>query len=218
MRGKGGFVRKSAANCDLIESMRFEPASGIALLDRHLERMKASAAELGFAFDRHAIRNAIQALCFDLDEEAKLRLVLARSGAFALEAQPLGASLDRPLKVAFVPLPVSPSDWRLRHKTTDRGFYDDARRIAQQHGADEALLVDPDGRLTEASYASLFVETADGTLITPPLALGLLPGVLRAQLIDEGRAVEGEIALEALAGGFWLGNSVRGLMAARLVT
>jgi branched-subunit amino acid aminotransferase/4-amino-4-deoxychorismate lyase len=46
---KGGFLRAGAATFDLIETMAFTPDEGIALLELHLERMKASAAELGFA-------------------------------------------------------------------------------------------------------------------------------------------------------------------------
>jgi len=73
---KGGFVRLHGAGADLIETMRFTPEDGVPLLELHLERIKASAAELGFAFDRHAVRNAIQALCFEADAPARLRLVI----------------------------------------------------------------------------------------------------------------------------------------------
>ena len=54
-------------------------------------------------------------------------------------------------------------------------------------------------------------------LITPPLADGLLPGVLRRSLIEQGRAVEAPLTLDDLAGGFLLGNAVRGLVAAELI-
>lgn len=77
---KGGFLRGVASGADLIESMRFDPAEGIALLELHLERMKASAAALGFVFDRHEARNRIHALCFELDAPAKVRLLLSRRG------------------------------------------------------------------------------------------------------------------------------------------
>ncbi len=100
--------------------MRFEPDSGIALLELHLARMKASAAELGFAFDRHALRNQIQALCFELDAPTRVRLLVARSGASALETAPLPEPLGEPVKVAALPHPLDPSDWRLMHKTSDR--------------------------------------------------------------------------------------------------
>jgi para-aminobenzoate synthetase/4-amino-4-deoxychorismate lyase len=79
------------------------------------------------------------------------------------------------------------------------------------------VLVRADGLVTEGSWTSVFVEQADGTLLTPPLALGLLPGVLRRSLIEAGRAREAELRLEDLAGGFLIGNAVRGLMPARLV-
>ena len=214
---KGGFLRGEASGADLIESMRFDPEGGIPLLELHLERLKASALALGFAFDRHETRNRIQALCFDLEHAAKLRILLARSGEVTLEAQPLGAGALPPVvRCAVMPLPVVTGDWRLRHKSTDRAFYDQARLAAQAVGADEALFVRDDGLLTEASHSSLFVER-DGTLLTPPLALGLLPGVLRRHLIEEGRAVEAELTVDDLAHGFLLGNSVRGLMEAKLL-
>ena len=219
---KAGFLRRAAPGltapqCDLIETMRFEPDSGIALLEPHLARMKASAAALGFAFDRHALRNQIQALCFELDAPAKVRLLVSRSGASALETAPLPAPLAEPVKVAAFPHPLDPSDWRLAHKTSDRGFYEDALAVARTLGAEEALLVRADGLVTEGSWTSVFADGEGGVLVTPPTHFGLLPGVLRGSLIAEGRAREGELTLDDLAGGFWLGNAVRGLMKAVLI-
>ncbi|MGN6499832.1 MAG: aminodeoxychorismate synthase component I, partial [Tsuneonella sp.] len=152
---KGGFAQAGAAAAfDLIETMRFDPEEGMALLELHLERLKASAGELGFAFDRHAARNQIQALCFDLEAPAKVRLLLARSGALAIETAPLPQPLGEPVKCAVLPLPVDPGDFRLRHKTSDRQFYDAAREVAQDAGAQEALLLRGDGLLTEGSMTS----------------------------------------------------------------
>ncbi len=217
---KGGFVRQSSPECsaagfDLIETMAFDPEKGIPLLELHLERMKASAAELGFAFDRHAARNQIHALCFEIERPARLRLVLARSGAIALESAPMPATRE-PLRCALVPLPVDTGDWRLRHKSSDRSFYEAARKLAAGAGADEALLLRDDGLLTEGSFTSIFVDRG-GKLLTPPARLGLLPGVLRRSLIEEGHAEEGELRLEDLSGGFLLGNALRGLMKAELI-
>ncbi|WP_284124120.1 aminodeoxychorismate synthase component I [Parerythrobacter aestuarii] len=219
---KGGFARASNAECTapgfhLIETMRFDPEDGIPLLEAHLERIKASAGELGFAFDRHAARNQIQALCFDLETQARLRLTCARSGATALEAAPLGKPWDEPVRCAILPLPVDAGDWRLRHKTSDRGFYEDALAVAKEAGADEALLLRDDGLLTEGCITNLFVAR-DGVLITPPVSLGLLPGVLRQSLIAEGRVVEGDVRIEDLEQGFFIGNAVRGLVKATLLT
>jgi len=218
---KAGFLRRArpdcpAPQCDLIETMRFEPDSGIALLELHLARMKASAAALGFAFDRHALRNQIQALCFELDAPARVRLLAARSGASALETAPLPPALPEPVKAVALPHPLDPSDWRLMHKTSDRGFYEDALAAARGFGADEAVLVRADGLVTEGSWTSLFVEGPGGVLLTPPATLGLLPGVLREHLIATGRAREAELTLDDLSGGFWIGNALRGLMRAEL--
>src|SRR3569833_3588315 len=50
---KGAFVTAGQRRFDLIETMAFDPEAGIARLERHLARMKASAERLGFSFDRH---------------------------------------------------------------------------------------------------------------------------------------------------------------------
>ena len=210
---KGTFVQLHAGGADLIETMRFTPEEGVPLLELHLERIKASAAELGFAFDRHAVRNAIQALCFDADAPARLRLLAARSGAYTLELSPLPAELNQPARCAVLPLPVDPGDWRLRHKTSDRGFYDLGLSAAKAAGADEALLLRDDGLVTEGCFTNLFVER-DGMLLTPPTRLGLLPGVLRRSLIEAGRAMEAELTLDDLKNGFLIGNALRGLIPA----
>jgi para-aminobenzoate synthetase / 4-amino-4-deoxychorismate lyase len=207
---KGAFV-ETEKRFDLIETMRFDPQDGVVELDRHLERLKASADALDFAFDRHEARNELQAATFRAGP-SRVRLVLARSGALAIEMRPLEPAADEPVAVAVAPLPVPPDDFRLRHKTSDRGFYDAARAAA---GTFEVLFRDPDGFLTEGSFTSLFVER-DGTLVTPPLARGLLPGILRGRLIEEGRAAEGDLVEGDLAQGFYVGNAVRGLVRARL--
>ena len=218
---KGGFVNRSspdlkAATFDLIETMAFTPDEGIALLEGHMARIGRSAQELGFAFDRHAIKNAIQALCFDAEDAAKVRLLLARSGAFSLELAPMPAPQDRPMLCGALPLPVDAGDWRLRHKCTDRWFYEAGREAAANAGAGEAIFVRDDGLVTEGCIANIFVER-EGTLLTPPAQLGLLPGVLRGALLDEGKAREAELTQADLAGGFLLGNAVRGLFPAALL-
>ncbi len=215
---KSGFARRStpdlrAAQFDLIETMRFAPDSGIALLEAHLTRLKASAAALGFAFDRHAVRNQIHALCFELENAAKLRLLVARSGATSLTVSELPPVSPDPVACIALPLPVDQGDWRLRHKTTDRAFYEAAREAAEDAGAREAIFVAPDGSVTEGSWTNIFVER-DGILLTPPATLGLLPGVQRATLLESGKAREALLTLDDLADGFTLGNAVRGLMKA----
>jgi para-aminobenzoate synthetase/4-amino-4-deoxychorismate lyase len=210
---KARFLTAGQREFDLIETMAFHPREGIPLLERHLERMKASARRLGFAFDRHAARNELQVATFRLERPSRVRLLLSSSGAIAVEAGPLPPTPTEPVGVALVPLPVSPADVRLRHKTSERRFYDAARR---QFGCFEVVFVTPDGVLTEGSFTSLFVER-DGLLHTPPLSAGLLPGVLRAELLAGGRAIEAELRPGDLTQGFYVGNALRGLICARLV-
>ena len=219
---KGSFANTSspehrAAQFDLIETMRFTPEEGIPLLESHLGRMKKSAAELGFSFDRHEARNQMHACCFVLEGPSRVRLLASRSGAVALEAGPMPEAWGEPAQCVVLPLPVDPGDWRLRHKTSDRGFYEDGQRVAHRAGAQEALFVREDGLLTEGCVTSIFVER-DGLLLTPPATLGLLPGVYRQSLLDEGKAREAELTIADLEDGFFLGNALRQLVRAELKT
>ena len=141
-----------------------------------------------------------------------VRLLLSRSGAMAIQVKPYDDPDNLPVRVAVRPLPVDPADFRLRYKTTDRRFLDLAR---QKEGEYETLFVDPDGQLTEGSRTSIFVER-DGKLLTPPLSRGLMPGILRAKLIEEGKAEEAELTPADLKGEFYVGNIVRGLIPAKL--
>ncbi|UVO51314.1 aminodeoxychorismate synthase component I [Sphingomonas sp. SUN019] len=207
---KGAFLTHGQRVFDLIETMAFDPEDGILRLERHLARMKASADTFGFIFDRHAARNELQAATFRLRGAARVRLLLARSGAIAIQTAPAPTPRTEPLRVAIVPLPVASEDFRLRHKTSDRAFYDAARIAA---GTDEALFVDAHGFLTEGSFTNIFVER-DGTLVTPPLTRGLLPGILRSELTDSGGAIEGDLTPADLTDGFFVGNALRGLIPA----
>ncbi len=209
---KGDFVRRQAQDFDLIETMGFDPSEGIVELERHLDRMRNSGQDLDFKFDRHAARNELQAATFGRKQRAMVRLLLSRTGAMAIQVKPYDDPEEVPVRVAVRPLPVDPSDFRLRYKTTDRRFLDLTR---QQAGEYETIFVDPDGQLTEGSRTSLFVERG-GRLLTPPLSRGLMPGILRAKLIEEGRAEEAELTPADLEGGFYVGNIVRGLIPAKL--
>ena len=196
---------------DLIETILFDPNEGVVDTERHLARMKASADALGFTFDRHAARNELQAATFRLRQPHRIRLMLSRAGSIAIEGGPVPAN-PAEAAVVLAPLSVPGDDLRLRHKTSDRAFYDEARAAS---GAFEVLFVDVGGFLTEGSFTNVFVER-DGLLLTPPLSRGLLPGILRKRLIEEGRAAEADLRPHDLEAGFLIGNALRGLIPARL--
>jgi para-aminobenzoate synthetase / 4-amino-4-deoxychorismate lyase len=209
---KGEYVERQRQPFDLIETMRFDPHEGISELERHLDRLSSSSRELDFRFDRHGARNELQAATFGRKDQAMIRLLLSPTGTMAIQAKRLEKPARTPVRVALRPLPVESSDFRLRHKTTDRRFYDHARR---EDGVYETIFVDREGKLTEGSRTNIFVER-DGRLLTPPKSRGLMPGILRGKLIDEGKAEEAELTPADLEQGFYIGNIVRGLIPARL--
>lgn len=209
---KMAFVSASGRPFHLIETMGFTPDEGLAHLQLHLERLEQSAAWHDFHFDRHEVRNLLQAAVGALRTPARVKLVLAAGGAAAVSCSPPPAP-PALMRAAILPLPVKPGDPRLAHKTSDRAFYDAARRAS---GMDEVIFERADGRLTEGSFTNLFVERG-GLLLTPPASDGLLPGVLRRHLLETGRAREAPLKRADLEGGFLLGNALRGLFRAALV-
>ena len=209
---KGAFVASPPA-FDLIETMAFDSLDGLRNLDRHIARMRASADALGFAFDRHTVRNELQGATFRLRTLSRVRLLLARSGVAAIQVENAPKSPEGPVPVTVVASTADPRDIRLLHKTTDRRIYP-----ARPPGAFEIVIVDAEGFLTEGSFTNLFVPDAEGRLRTPPLARGLLPGILRADLLADGRAYEADLTIADLRLPFFIGNSLRGLLPARLLS
>lgn len=198
---------------DLLETMGFDPVDGIRLLELHLERLKDSADALDFAFDRHDVRNELQAATFRLREPSRLRLLVSRRGSVAIEVREHRTWPQAIMQVSVVPRNMRADDPRLSHKTTDRSVYRDALK---RGGTYEVLMTDEEGYLTEGCFSSIFVERGD-KLVTPPLSRGLLPGVLRRSLLEMGEAVEGDLRVHDLQKGFFIGNAARGMVAASLV-
>ena len=97
----------------------------------------------------------------------------------------------------MAPVPVNPNQRWLFHKTTRRQVYDAARAACP--GADDVLLWNEQGEVTETTIANV-VARLGGRLVTPPLSCGLLPGTLRAWLLDQGQVIEQVIRLDELAG------------------
>ena len=124
-----------------------------------------------------------------------------------MPAQPVG-----PVAVGLAALPLDADDLRLRHKTSDRAHF---QRAVETAGTFEVVFVRADGFVTEGSFTNVFVKRG-GMLLTPPLG-SLMPGILRGKLIDEGKAREADLTPDDLKDGFFLGNSLRGLIAAVLI-
>jgi branched-chain amino acid aminotransferase len=73
-------------------------------------------------------------------------------------------------------------------KTTSRAELVYARLEAERAGADDALFLTTDGRLTEATTSNLLLIRGD-VCATPRVGTGLLAGTTRAWLVDHGSAV-----------------------------
>jgi branched-subunit amino acid aminotransferase/4-amino-4-deoxychorismate lyase len=200
----------------LIETLGFSRAAGFARLELHLARLAASSRALGHEHDRVGVMDALERVARDTaGDHLRVRLEQAADGSVAVTAAafaPLAA--DAVWKVAVASYRLNPSDDLLAHKTTRRDFYDEGRREVAQR-ADEALFLNTRGEVCEGGITSVFVERG-GKLLTPPLSSGLLAGVLRAELLETGRAVEAVLGLDDLADGFFVGNSLRGLIKAQL--
>lgn len=181
--GKGEFARRPRPAFDLLESLRLEPDGTYPLLDGHLERMAAAAAYFVCPFAATAARAALAAAADGADGRVcKVRLLMDAAGRFRTDREEIPA-VSPAVRLAFAREPVDERDPFLYHKTTRRETY--ARALASVPGADDAILFNQRGEVTETTTANLVLDL-DGERVTPPLASGLLPGVLRARLLAEG--------------------------------
>ncbi len=144
----------------------------------------------------------------------RVRLTVGRSGDVVLTTAPLPPKPAR-WRLMLAAERLSPDDPRLRHKTTERALYDTAR-AALPHGVDEAVFLNTRGEVCEGTITNIFFDRGDG-LMTPPLSCGCLPGILRADLLASGAAREAVLTEAELPDArLWMGNSLRGLIAAML--
>ncbi|MBO9628110.1 MAG: aminotransferase class IV family protein [Shinella sp.] len=201
----------------LIETLRWEPGIGFVRLERHLARLTDSAAALGLPGAEKA-EATLAAACAGSETPLRVRLELfaegridAQTAAFA----PLAP--DATWRLAIAETRLASTDLLLRHKTSRRELYAAARAEFPASEADEVILLNERGELCEGTITSLFLDDGSGILNTPPLAAGLLAGVLRAELLENGKAVEAVLRPEDLSKGrIFVGNSLRGLIRAGL--
>ena len=192
----------------LIETFGWRVGEGARYLDAHLDRMARSARFLGYPFDRARAEQVADA---SGDQSLRCRLTLDAEGAFALSTAVL---LDGPAKwrVAIHATPLRSDDPWLQVKSTQRALYDDAR-AALPDGIDEYLFVNEAGALCEGTITNLFVLLADGRKVTPPLGAGVLPGILREQMLKQDWvASEVRPSDFAQAQQIYVGNALRGLI------
>jgi branched-chain amino acid aminotransferase len=167
-------------------------------LGEHLDRLERSAAAIELPVDRGAFEPEIEALLERFGEnEGQLRLVVTRGGrrlAFTENLPALGET------VALASVTYSPTVILTGVKSLSYGANMQATRLAQGKGADEAILVRPDGVVLEAPTSTIFWATPKGELRTPAIEAGILQSITRARLVTELEVTEGEWALDELLG------------------
>ena len=204
----------NAAEIELLETLASDaPERTIAL---HLDRLQRSAELLHLPFDGDELYARIDGARGNGAEPLLLRIRLGRDGTIVVRSEALQCPTE--IDIALAPTRVRSDDPWLRIKSSYRPAFVEAAAYAAASQAFDAVLCNERGELTEGSRSTLFVKRGD-RLLTPPLSAGVLPGVLRAQLLEAGEAEEARLAPNDLTDveEIYLGNSARGLMRVRSI-
>jgi len=211
---KASFLTAFDPGFELVETLRLEEGR-YPLLDLHLERLQASARSLGFACALVSVSAALSAEAAARPKALfRVRLTLAHNGSCRVEVSALREEPGKSWRVCLASEALPADDYLLRHKTTARARYDRTLAgLAARPALFDAIFLNRRGEVCEGARSNVFVER-DGVLLTPPLACGLLPGVMRRTLLESGRAVEQVLRREDLlqAPALYVGNALRGLL------
>ena len=219
-------------------------------LDEHVARLGRSADGLEIPLPAD-IRARIDAGIAELleaeglggpDGDASIRITVSRGAFQARGVLPAEDGVEPTIVIQAWPVPAStpaaardgvrlvtssvrrdPRSPLVRLKTTSRADYVYARLEARRAGADDALFLTVDGRLSEATSANLFLVrgSRDGRteLATPSLDCAILPGTTRSWLLSWGAAAgldpfEGDLTPDDLATAeeAFLSSSVAGIL------
>lgn len=198
----------------VIETMGWYPGEGVQRRNLHLARMERTALDLGYPLDRTKADAALD----DVKAESpqRLRLTLGAGGDLRLERADL-IPVKSPWRISVSPVRLQSDDPWLRIKTTQRELYD-STRAALPEGVDEVIFLNENNNICEGTITNVFVERKD-RLLTPPLHAGVLPGILRQDLIARGNAEEADLTTDDLKGRdvLYVGNALRGLIPAVLI-
>jgi branched-chain amino acid aminotransferase len=165
-------------------------------LPEHLDRLERSASAIELPLDRTAIEREIDALLAEFGaEDAALRIVLTRGGRRLLFTEDLP---PHPETIRVATVTFTPSVILTGVKSISYAANMQATRLAAARGADEAVLVRPDGVVLEAPTAAVFWVSAEGGLRTPSLETGILESITRANIARELHVEEGAWPIEDL--------------------
>jgi len=162
------------------EVIRLYAGKPFALGD-HLDRLERSTTAIQLEFDRGALEREIEALLSELGgADGQLRLIVTRGGRRLAMTEPIPphAETVRIATVTYCPTVILNGVKSLSYAANMQ-----ATRIAQARGADEAVLVQPDGIVLEPPTSSIFWVSPQGALRTPALDNGVLESITRDRLV-----------------------------------
>jgi para-aminobenzoate synthetase/4-amino-4-deoxychorismate lyase len=179
---KARFLTAMGNDFELFETMRAD-RDGCRHRDLHLSRMARSAEYFGFRFDLQAARGRLDEVCAHADGATRVRLALKADGGMQVSSAALMPVVE-PVRLLLAKDTVQSDDLFLRHKTSVRARYDAAWRDAEAQGAFDTVFFNERDELAEGGRSSVFVKV-DGQWLTPPLAAGVLPGVMRRLMLED---------------------------------
>lgn len=155
----------------------------------HLERLERSAAAIELEFDRAALEREIAALLAAADvTDGQLRLILTRGGRRIAVTEPLPVHAET---LTLATVTYCPNVILNGVKSLSYAANMQATRLARAQGADEAILVQPDGTVLESPTSSIFWVSPQGALRTPALEAGVLESITRDRLVKALHVEEG---------------------------
>ena len=222
---KASFLTGINRQFKLIETFRYDAEAGQVLrLDKHIARLAKSAAVFDYPVDPSHVRKLVKLHILEqqgLQCDHKIRVLLDESGQIDVSSETLPPHIEvqyenSPLpKICLHPIKLDETNLFRQHKSTNRALYNKAYNRAEAAGFYDALFLNQQGNLAEASRHNLFIQQ-DKVLYTPPLDDGALPGVMRSELLTQSsrNIIEKSLSLDDLeqAERVYLSNSVRGLV------
>jgi branched-chain amino acid aminotransferase len=179
------------------EVIRLYAGKPFALVD-HLDRLGRSAAAIELEFDRAALEQEIEALLGAAgDVDGQLRLIVTRGGRRIAATEPIP---DHGETLSVATVTYCPTVILNGVKSLSYAANMQASRLAKGRGADEAVLVRPEGTVLEPPTSAIFWVSAGGELCTPALSDGVLESITRDRLIKALDVSEGTWDVDDLRG------------------
>lgn len=177
------------------EVIRLYKGRPFALVD-HLDRLGRSTASIELEFDRPALEREIAGLLAEAGAvDGQLRLIVTRGGRRIAATEPVPAHAE---SVSVATVTYEPTVILTGVKSLSYAANMEATRLAKGKGADEAVLVRPNGIVLEPPTSTIFWASRDGALRTTALAAGVLDSITRDRLVRALEVEEGAWRVEEL--------------------